>query len=253
MKGVLLLAALALPAGVHAAPADAAAENRVVAFSADVRVDVDAVGKPLKVEAPQDLPPAIRALIEKRVASWQYQPANIGGVAQAATTYVSVHACAVPVPEGYRLGVDFVGNGPRVAAGQVMAPPEYPSAAMRSGYEAAFSLILKMDADGHAVIDRIDRLSISRHARAGDFELVLRRWAKALRFDPEMVAGKAVTTDIRIPVDFISPSASRLRALRGELQAKAQASRECRIASGDYDMRPIALQPAVTVIPRPPG
>ena len=95
------------------APGVAADDKRVVAFNASVRVEVDAAGKPVKVEAPADLPEAIRGYIEKRVASWQYQPAKVAGVARPAVTYVAVNACAVPVSEGFRLGLDFDGNGPR--------------------------------------------------------------------------------------------------------------------------------------------
>ena len=101
----------------------------VVAFNVGVLVKVDATGRPVKVEASQDVPKPIRDFVEKRVASWQYQPARIDGVPQSATTYVAVNACAVPVAEGYRLGLDFDGNGPRTANDQRLAPPKYPSLA----------------------------------------------------------------------------------------------------------------------------
>jgi len=253
MRDAFLLAALALSASAHAAPVDPATERDVVTFRASVRVDVDASGKPVKVETPQDLPQAIRALIEKRVASWQYQPANLGGVPQAATTYVSINACAVPVGEGYRLGVDFNSNGPRVAAGKAMTPPDYPEAAMRAGTDADFSLTLKMDGAGRAAIDTINRLDISGRAGAGGFEPELRRWVKTLRFDPEIVAGRPVPTKIRMQVGFDTTNARRSRKSRDDLQAKARESRECRMVSGTYGLRPVALQPAVTIIPRPPG
>ena len=102
-------------------------ESKAVAFTASVRVDVDATGKPLKVEAPADLPDAIRDYIEKRVATWQYQPATQDGVAVAATTYVAGNACAVPVEGGYRLGLDFENNGMRYAGDQQVPSPRYPN------------------------------------------------------------------------------------------------------------------------------
>ena len=94
------------------------AADGVVAFPASVRVDVDASGRPVKVEAPADLPEPIRAFIEKRVATWHYSPAMVAGVPQAGTTYVRVGACAVPEGDQYRLAIDYKGNGPRFADGK---------------------------------------------------------------------------------------------------------------------------------------
>ncbi|MBP8615766.1 MAG: hypothetical protein KBI17_05860, partial [Thermomonas sp.] len=57
-RAALLLGVLAATSGQAAEPA--AAKPDVVAFNASVRVEVDAAGKPVKVEAPADLPEAIR-------------------------------------------------------------------------------------------------------------------------------------------------------------------------------------------------
>jgi hypothetical protein len=244
--------AFALLAAMPAVAGDKA-EAKVVAFNVSVRVEVDAAGKPVKVEAPADLPEAIRAFVEKRVATWQYIPAKVAGVPQPAVTYVGVGACAVPVAEGYRLGVDFNGNGPRTAADSRLVPPMYPPLAQRSGTEAEFVLILGVEADGHVVIDRIERADVSARRGASEFEPLLRRWVKTVRFDPELVAGKPVRGQVRMPVSFSLDGPGDRRALREELQAKAKASHECQIASGESDMKPVALQPAVTVIPQPAG
>ena len=252
MKTVPLCLALALafPAAVPAIGAEDTPSN-VVAFHASVRVDVDASGKPVKVEAPADLPDAIRAFVEKRVASWQYQPAKLAGVPQAATTYVAVNACAVPVAQGYRLGIDFNGNGARVADGKPIPPPLYPGAARRSGIEAEYTLILGIETDGQVVIDQIEKADVSNRRGAGEFEAALRRWVKLLRFEPEIVAGSPVRGQVRMPVDFMLFDDGDRRALLDALQDKAKASRECQIASGSNDTRPVAMSPAVTVIPSP--
>ena len=254
MKTVPLCLALALafPAAVPAIGAEDTPSN-VVAFHASVRVDVDASGKPVKVEAPADLPDAIRAFVEKRVASWQYQPAKLAGVPQAATTYVAVNACAVPVAQGYRLGVDFSGNGPRTAADRVLVPPMYPRLAQRSNTSAEFVLILGIEADGHVVIDQIERADISGRAGASEFEPLLRQWVKTVRFDPEHVAGKPVRGQVRMPVEFSMRDPGDREARREALQVQAKISRECRIASGAGDMKPVAVQSVVTVIPTPAG
>lgn len=253
MKTITAFAALACLAALPALAADDA-KSKVVAFNASVRVEVDAAGKPVKVEAPADLPEAIRGFIEKRVASWQYEPAKIEGVPQQATTYVAVKACAVPVAEGYRLGVDFYGNGVRTAADRRMEPPMYPPLAQRSGTEAEFVLVLGVETDGHAVIDKIEKADITGRAGASEFEPLLRRWIKTVRFDPELIAGKPVRGQVRMPVDFRLGGFGDRKALLDELQAKAKASRECQIAAGDdAGMKPVALQPAVKVTPIPAG
>ncbi len=153
MKTLSLCVAIACAAAQPVAAADDAADDAadadVVAFNASVRVEVDAAGKPVRIEAPADLPEAIRAFVEKRVASWQYTPAQVAGVPQAAVTYVGVNACAVPVGAGYRLGVDFAGNGPRTAADRTLVPPMYPRLAQRRNTSAEFVLILGIEADGY--------------------------------------------------------------------------------------------------------
>lgn len=244
----LLLAALPAMAADHPKPG-------VVAFNAAVRVDVDASGTPIAVEAARDLPQAIRSYIEKRVASWQYTPAKQGDVTVPATTYVQVAACAIPTPSGdaFSLAADFDGNGPRNAGDRRMQPPKYPPEAQRQGVEAEFLVVLDVAADGSARLGRIEQAEVSRQGRAGEFEQELRRWAKILRFDPEWVAGKPVPGQVRLPVSFDLPSNAEWQVMRDELQAKASASRECRMAQGGNSLRPVAVQPVVTVIPKPAG
>lgn len=251
MKIRTALAVVTCLAALTAIAADDA-KSKVIAFNASVKVEVDAAGKPVKVEAPADLPEAIRSYIEKRVASWQYQPAKIEGVPQAATTYVAVNACAVPVADGYRLGVDFDANGARAADDKRLAPPMYPKDALHRGTEANFVLVLGVEPDGHAVIDKIEKAEISARAGAKDFEPLLHRWVKTLRFDPELVAGNPVRGQVQVPVDFILRDFGNRKALVDELQAKAKASRECQMAAtGDAGLKPVALQPSVTVVPIP--
>lgn len=234
------------------APGVAADDKRVVAFNASVRVEVDAAGKPVKVEAPADLPEAIRGYIEKRVASWQYQPAKVAGVARPAVTYVAVNACAVPVSEGFRLGLDFDGNGPRRVGDRPLPPPVYPPRAQMAGTEADFVLILDLRVDGTAEIDSIESAEFRGRSGRAELQQELHRWVKSVRFDMEMVDGHAVPSRIRIPVLFTMGPRGGRDALIAELQAKAQASRECLAASAEAS-KPVALESVVTVIPSPAG
>jgi TonB family protein len=243
----------ALCAGVAGGAVPATAEGDVVAFNVGVVVEVDAAGKPQKVEASPDLPEAIRSFVEKRVRTWQYLPARIDGVVQPARTYVAVRACAVPVGGGYRLGVDFKGNGPRTAADRPLAPPRYPPLAQRSGTSAEFMLVLRVEPDGRATIDRIERAEIAGRPGAGEFEPALRQWVRTIRFEPEQVAGKPVRGLVRVPVDFRPSGGETVAAMREERQATAKDSTECRMAAGGRDLAPIAVESVVTVIAPPAG
>lgn len=248
----LLLAALG---SAQAGPAD----TDVVRFHASVRVDVGADGKPTLIEVPEDFPAAVRDFIGKRVSSWQYQPATRDGVPQAATTYVRVDACAVPAEGGFRLAVDFGGNGMRVQGDKPMPPPIYPREAMGLGVEAKFDVIMNIDGQGNASIDRLENESIHRGRERANgqmrqkFVIALQHWVKTLHFDPERVGGQPVAmTQARIPVEFTM--AGGTSEWRDALQAQARASSECQAAaSGRSAMEPIALHPAVTVNPRPAG
>lgn len=247
----LLLGVLAATNGQAAEPA--AAKPDVVAFNASVRVEVDAAGKPVKVEAPADLPEAIRGFIEKRVASWQYQPAKADGAPAPAVTYVDVNACAMPANGGYRMGLDFGGNGPRRAGDKPLPPPQYPPQAQISGTEAEFVLILDLQADGTARIGMIESNDISGRGGRTELQQELKRWVKTVRFDLEQVAGRPVPTRVRVPVDFSLGRLDR-KALRAELQAKALATRECQLVSNGDGTKPVAMDsPAVMVIPKPAG
>jgi len=245
---------LVLLAALYAAPSLSPAaepDSRLVTFNTNVRVDVDAAGRPIKVEAPGDLPKTIRDYIEKRVATWHYEPANQAGVAAAGTTYVAVNACAVPVQGGYHLGLDFNGNGPRNAGDQRLQPPQYPRESLRRGFEAELVVILDIATNGTARLSAVEESDVSRHGSPAEFEKEVRRWAKLLHFDPEQIAGQPVAGQVRVPVTFALPTETEWRSMRDDFQAKANASRECQLAQGDNVMQPIALESVIKVTPKP--
>ncbi len=258
-KVILLGALLAALGGTQAGVAsDKPEDGAVMRFHVNVRVDVDAAGKPTLVEMPEGYPAPVRDFVTRRVASWQYLPASRDGVPQSATTYVRVDACAVPVEGGYRLDVDFDGNGPRAAGGQPLPSPRYPHEADMRGVEAELTVIVNIDGQGHASFERFENEAFhggNTRINAGTrkaFETELRQWVQTLRFDPERVAGQPVPkSEVSIPVLF---SQSGGRAEWEARQAEAKASNACRLASGSPPaLEPVALNPAVKVTPRPAG
>ena len=253
----LLLAMSAVPA----AAADPPAAPSVVSFKASVRVDVDASGRPVKVEAPADLPDAIRGYIEGRVASWHYQPARQDGVAVPATTYVSVGACALPdaASGGYRLGVDFKGNGPGLMteSGALM-PPEYPREAMRAGATGVYKVVYSVGAAGKARVDAIESMNDASRRYYQAFRMALEKWVAAMPYAPEVVNGQPVSTQVSIPVEFKLDDGGigedwRTRYVE-EIRSRALQSSECGLAAGtNAGLLPIALDSPVGVTPAPAG
>ncbi len=256
MKILPLALVFSCLAAAPASAMDDATKPDVVAFNATVRVEVDAAGKPVKVEAPADLPESIRAFIEKRVASWQYEPAKQGGVPAAAVTFVMVGACAMPVAEGYRLGLDFKGNGPAVVdpGPWFMRPPQYPGEAQRGGAEGSFQVSYSIRPDGTTTLGSIVPIQTntgSRHARA--FKQAIASWIEGQRFQPEQVNGMAVATEVSFPVEFELRDGGRPGKYREELEARALASKECTAASAPSGLLPIATNSPVKITPVPAG
>ncbi len=244
---------MAFIAALAAAPLSAAEPvPNVVAFNASV-----------KVEAPQDLPQAVRSYIEKRVAGWQYEPARQDGVAVPATTFVHVGACAIPTPagDGFNLGLDYKGNGPGVvsATGR-MPPPTFPFEAQRKGLAGTFKVSYAIQPDGSTRLQEIETLA-GGNKLAKLFHPVLAKWVEQMRYTPELVNGQPVATTMSFPVDFslrddkrhLSPELWR-ENYKAELQARAITSKECIAASAQTDgLQPIAQNSPVKVTPKPAG
>lgn len=252
-RAVLLLAMLAASSGQAAGPATGAGD--VVAFNASVRVEVDAAGKPIKVEAPADLPEAIRAFIEKRVASWQYAAAKQDGVPAAAVTFVQVGACALPVANGYRLGLDFKGNGPGIldSGPWFMPPPRYPTEMQRVGAEGSYRVSYAIQADGTTKVREINPMEGTGNRHASAFRDALTSWIEGLRYQPEQVNGVPVTTEMSFPVDFILRRGGSRPAYRAEAESRALSSNECIAASMPSGPLPIAQNSPVKITPVPAG
>lgn len=255
---ILASFAAAVLATASFATAAGDAKPKVVAFNASVRVEVDATGKPTKVEAPQDLPAQIRSYIEKRVASWQYEPAKMDGVPAPAITFVRVGACAIPVTEGYRLGLDFKGNGPALETPGpwFLPPPQYPHELQRRGAEGEFKVSYVIQKDGSTRVLSVAPLDGGNRRYAKDFIGALTEWIEDMRYRPEQVGGRAVETEMSFPVSFMlggKDGGDWRKQYQQELEARALASRECIAASTPGGPLPIASNSPVKVTPTPAG
>lgn len=216
----------------------AAAADEVVAFRADARVELDANGKPMKVEASKDLPDAIRSFIEKRVRSYTFSPPERGGVRGPAVTFLQLGACAVPSPEGYRLGLDVKGNGPRIGRpdGRFWVMP-YPHEALALRSEVTMTIVFFIEPDGRASLDTVQYSDGKSHLRDG-FAALARDWVKLARFEPEQLAGQPLRSRAAITFNYtLSPQHARMGGRTSEVvkpgPQQIRQSTECKIAAGE--------------------
>lgn len=219
-----------------------------LAFRAEARVEVDAAGKPTKVEASPDLPDAVRGFIEAKVATWQFAPPSRDGVVGNGVTYLKLGACAVPVGNGYRIAVDYKGNGPRLAGKSLLPPPRYPSDAVRAGIEADLIVHWIVEPNGTATLERTERTDGVVLRKGDSFEIAIRDWIRTLRYEPEELAGERVRTRVTVPVDFRLHSSSG--AIKRELRERAEQSPECQMAASKLTqgLQPVAVDSPFKVL-----
>lgn len=226
MRGLALVAVALVSSFAFAGPAGGD-KAKPVTFRAEARVVVDAEGKLVKVEAAQDLPEGVRRYIETQLSTWQYRR-RLGEKASGnAATWVSLHMCAVPADNGtYSMGLEFRGNGPRLAGGrQMFVTTGLSNAVARHRYDGSIKVQFVIHADGSAKVERIEGLD--RGTASKDIEAEVRFWISRLKFDTEEVNGQPVATSATLPVEFRSSSSRNRRPPR---EADV-ASTPCRMAA----------------------
>lgn len=229
--------------------ATAAMAAEPVAFRAEARVEVDPNGKPVKIEASADLPEAIRAYVERRVARWTFSPPARDGVTGSAVTYLSLGACAIPTGDGYRLGLDLKGNGPKIHGNGGRLPPlAYPSAALGMKIEMEAEVVFVAEPDGRATLEQIKYADGGKHRNDG-FDAALRGWVASMRFEPEQLAGTPVRTRTSASVQFVLSGRHTPPTTKKDLVERAARTPECRMGSGeDTGLLPVALDSPIKVI-----
>lgn len=234
-------------ASMMLALAGQAAAAEPIAFRAEARVEVAADGRPTKIEASADLPDDIRRFIEQKIATWQFSAPTRAGVVASGVTYLSLGACAIPAANGYRLAVDFKGNGPRIAKGAMLTPPHYPRAAMFAGQGASMVATYIVETNGHVTLESIEHSGAGNRHRK-EFDAAIREWARSLRYLPEELAGQPVRTGVRVPIVFVSGD-NRPVAIRQELRDNALRSPECKMAAAaSTGLQPVAVDSPIRVL-----
>jgi hypothetical protein len=196
MSPCRLLLAFAAFAALPAAAANEAPPVRF--FIVASRVDLDASGAVLAVEARGNDPEAVRKAVAAKVRALHFTGASSRGKPAAATTYVTMFACAEKSAAGYVMSFRYAGHGPTQAEPVAMG---YPVGAERSGTPATYDVFLLVQPDGTAVLEEMKRHENGK-SYDRDFRRVISQWAKVQRFLPEVVDGSPVATRLRTGVNF---------------------------------------------------
>jgi hypothetical protein len=239
MHRLTLIAAAA--ASVLAFPLDAA-EPQPFALRAEAKVEIDPSGKLVRVESTQDLPPAVRAYIEKQVATWQFKRNDANPTANA-STWIYLHACGLPVAGGYTMGLAYHGNGPRVSGTGWRTSRAIARAVGRSGWDGAIKVHYVVNPDGSASLESVEGLPGEKR----DLHEAIEQWIEGFTYDPEMLDGKPVATRGVLPVEFRTDGNVPTKQ---DLVARAVQSPACRNASmGAAGTQAVAVDSNIGVVP----
>lgn len=241
------LALMASFAFAFAQPADDKAKP--FSFRAEARVEVDASGKLVKVEAAQDLPEGVQKYIEQQLSTWQYRRRLGGNATGIAATWVKLGVCAVPAANGgYSMGLAYEGNGPRLQGGQSWFVTEgVANAVGRHRLEGDAKVHFVINADGSAKFKSLE--GMGRGPARKDIEVETKLWISRLKFDTETLDGRPVATSAILPVQFRTGERPDDKARR---HAEAMQSSQCRMASMTADPRDsssVAFESEVGVVP----
>jgi len=203
-----------------------AEDAKPVTFATTARIEVDATGKLVKVEAANDLPAHMRTYVEQQLATWTFARRGHEGVAGNATSYVTLGACALPQADGtFAMGLAFGGYGPRLSTGTLMRPTgDLAGAIAQSRVVGHIDIAFVVNADGSAKVDAIEGIGDPRVRKT--VSPAIKRWIAAQHFDPETVGGNPVATRLRLGLDVAQDSNGR----SGDESTPAMTSPACQRA-----------------------
>jgi outer membrane biosynthesis protein TonB len=233
----VLLAALAVALGLPVPALSAkpeAAKPGLVYVETDSRVEVDATGKVVSIHTTPELPAEVRAVIENNLRQLQFAPPMKDGRAVAGVTFVQQDACAAPDGGAYRFAVKMRGNGPSLDQRYF---PVYPHEAMRAGREGKFKVTYRIGVDGKTQFVDATRISEGKSGYDRGFRSAIENWVAALHFQPEVLDGQPVATQVTDQVDFVLDD-NPAKAIKDAERQRTEGSDACKLALSDHDDAP---------------
>lgn len=203
-------------------PKPVAVESVLIA-RVDGRIVIDAQGVPIDYRIETELTDKVRALLDKAVRGWRFEPVLVDGKPVTAEARMRVTLVAREQGDGLRVGIDNVIfptdadsanlSEVKVAKLRVM-PPKYPGYAASLGVEGRVLLHLKLSPDGR--VEDVVAVQSSLANVAGkdellgkliaEFEEASLKAARNWRFEVDATglsteAGEDIT--FAMPVDYL--------------------------------------------------
>lgn len=142
----------------------------------------------------------------------------------------------MPEGNGYRMAIDFKGNGPGPTGDTARLVPRYPADAQRAGREANLMVHWIVGTDGRATLERIERKDGISLRKQDSFYQAVQLWVSSLQYKPEQLAGHPVQTRISGPVTFeLVPGRYHPENEEQKKLNKIKQSPECQLAASKLD------------------
>ncbi|MBB3276061.1 MULTISPECIES: energy transducer TonB [unclassified Pseudoxanthomonas] len=207
MKGIWGIALWLLAALAQAQTQTQTAELRM---PVNGEIGIDPAGSVFDYRIDSELTPEVKALVERSVRQWKFEPVLRGGVATHAKARMHLTLIAHQVDGGFQLKVEEARfSGYRKTA--LMNPPRYPPEAARAGISGDVLVAVRVDAQGE-VVDAAAVQSAWPYEKIS--ESAMRYWGKVLekasvdaarkwRFEPSDPAqSEPADTTLVVPISF---------------------------------------------------
>ena len=187
------------------APAWAAKPAAEYDFLVEGRIEIGPDGRVRDYSVDKATPGLVRGLVDKAVRAWQFEPIVEGGRAVVGITNMKLKLTAVPHGDDYLLRVEHVWFG--ALPPHKMKPPKWPSHVPVTGQVV---LVLLVDETGRVSRLHVERTDLGALGSPPEmarwrsrFEAAALAAAKRWEFGPiEVIDGKPVATNVRVPVAF---------------------------------------------------
>lgn len=177
------------------------------------RVSVDASGQVTDIEHLEEAPAALRAMVANVARDIPFEPATRDGIPVPSRTPLQLRVAFAPVGEDYRAKVVSIDGGAPVSVG--MTPPRFPLSMIRSNRRMVATVVVRPRPDGTSdpEANTVEQIRVyqgdepkgklsTRHQR--ELRNALLQAAREWTYVLEEVDGRAITTEIRVPVTLCS-------------------------------------------------
>ena len=200
MKRSLIVAGLLAISSSTIASAEGTPRQFDLWLTADITIAKDGSVTHL---AWKDARPAAKLITDRitpAVNRWEFSPGSVNGQPEESRSSLIVGLHATENADG-SVALRFI----RATTGPSLVPakePEYPREAMMDSVSAEVMMSMTVHPDGTSTVQDIQFVGSNGSRDQKQFLGAVGKWAAAQAFVPEQVAGNAVQTRVRIPIEF---------------------------------------------------